>query len=82
MFEIPKFDVPKFGCVRPQSALSDRSLWSLDRNDLLIPRSRTSTSQQCACAFASAGNQLSNCIPAKNPCSYSLWFIYLYSLPL
>src|SRR6218665_3820033 len=39
--------------MRPVSAISDRPLRSLVRNDLLVPRSRTSTSQQCA--FASAG---------------------------
>ena len=33
------------------------------RNDLLVPRSRTSTSQQCA--FASAGPLLWNCLSVK-----------------
>ena len=45
------------------SAISDRPLHSLDRNDPLVPRSRTSTSQQCA--FASAGPLLWNCLPVK-----------------
>src|SRR6218665_1171896 len=49
--------------MRPFSAISDRSRRSLDRNDLLVPRSRTSTSQQCA--FASAGPLLWNCLPVK-----------------
>src|SRR6218665_693727 len=34
--------------MRPLSAISDRPLRSLVRNDLLVPRSRTSASQQCA----------------------------------
>ena len=38
-------------------------LRSLYRNDLLVPRSRMSTSQQCA--FASAGPLLWNCLPVK-----------------
>ena len=45
------------------SAISDRPLRSLVHNDLLVPRSRTSTSQQCA--FASAGPLLWNCLPVK-----------------
>src|SRR6218665_825248 len=49
--------------IRPLSAISDRPLRSLVRNDLLVPRSRTSTSQQCA--FASAGPLLWNCLPVK-----------------
>src|SRR6218665_1965487 len=49
--------------MRPLSAISDRPLRSLVRNDLLVPRSRTSTSQQCA--FASAGPLLWNCLPVK-----------------
>ena len=44
-------------------AISDRPLRSLVRNDLLVPRSRTSTSKQCA--FASAGPLLWNCLPVK-----------------
>src|SRR6218665_2142250 len=44
-------------------AIFDRPLRSLVRNDLLVPRSRTSTSQQCA--FASAGPLLWNCLPVK-----------------
>ena len=39
------------------------TLRSLVRNDLLVPRSRTSTSQQWA--FASAGPLLWNCLPVK-----------------
>ena len=50
-------------CMQPLSAISDRPLRSLVRNDLLVPRSRTSTSQQCA--FASAGPLLWNCLPVK-----------------
>src|SRR6218665_1919884 len=50
--------------MRLLSAISDRPFRSLVRNDLLVPRSRTSTSQQCA--FASAGPLLS---PCKNLCS-------------
>src|SRR6218665_951392 len=42
---------------------TDRPLHSLVRNDLLVPRSRTSTSQQCA--FASAGPLLWNCLLVK-----------------
>src|SRR6218665_1892621 len=49
--------------MRPLSAISDRPLRSLVRNDLLVPWSRTSTSQQCA--FASAGPLLWNCLPVK-----------------
>src|SRR6218665_3868058 len=49
--------------MHPLSAISDRPLSSLVRNDLLVPRSRTSTSQQCA--FASAGPLLWNCLPVK-----------------
>ena len=45
--------------MHPLSAISGRPLRSLDRNDLLIPRLRMSTSQQCA--FASAGPLLWNC---------------------
>ena len=40
---------PSYLCkviMRPLSAISDRPLRSLVRNDLLVPRSRTSTSQQ------------------------------------
>src|SRR6218665_2689073 len=47
----------------PLSAISDRPLHSLVRNDLLVPRSRTYTSQQCA--FASAGPLLWNCLPVE-----------------
>src|SRR6218665_2763261 len=57
---------PSYLCkliMRPFSAISDRPLRSLVRNDLLVPRSRTSTSQQCA--FASAGPLLWNCLPVK-----------------
>ena len=57
---------PSYLCkliMRPLSAISDRPLRSLDRNALLVPRSRTSTSQQCS--FASAGPLLWNCLPAK-----------------
>src|SRR6218665_2121981 len=49
--------------MRSLSAISDRPLRSLVRNDLLVPRSMTSTSQQCA--FASAGPLLWNCLPVK-----------------
>src|SRR6218665_932089 len=49
--------------MRPLSAISDRPLHSSDRNDLLVPRSRMSTSQQCA--FASACPLLWNCLPVK-----------------
>src|SRR6218665_2310506 len=49
--------------MRPLSAFSDRPLRSLVCNDLLVHRSRTSTSQQCA--FASAGPLLWNCLPVK-----------------
>src|SRR6218665_3737908 len=48
---------------RPLFAISDRPLRSLVRNDLLVPRSRTSTSQQCA--IASTGTLLWNCLPVK-----------------
>src|SRR6218665_698406 len=58
---------PSYLCkliMRPLSAISDHPLRSLDRNDLLVPRSsRTSTSQQCA--FASAGPLLWNSLPVK-----------------
>src|SRR6218665_964572 len=64
--------------MRPLSAISDRPLCSLDRNDLLVPRSRTSTSQQCA--FTSAGPVV-ELSPCKNPCPNSLWLAFLYSLP-
>lgn len=40
------------------SAICDRPLRSLGRTDLLVPRSSTSTSQQCA--FVSAGRLLWN----------------------
>src|SRR6218665_392961 len=52
------------------SVICDRPLHYLDHNDLLVPQSRTSTSQQCA--FASAGPLLFNC--KKNPWTNSLWF--------
>src|SRR6218665_230312 len=58
--------VPSYLCkliMRPLSAISDRPLRSLVRNDLLVLRSRTSTSQQCA--FASAGPLLWNCLHVK-----------------
>jgi len=51
--------------MRALSAISDRPLRSLVRNDLLVPRSRTSTSQQFD--FASAGPLLWNCLPEKTP---------------
>src|SRR6218665_1752587 len=57
---------PSYLCkviMRPLSAISDRPLRSLVRNDLLVPRSRTSKSQQCA--FVSAGPLLWNCLPVK-----------------
>src|SRR6218665_869179 len=57
---------PSYLCkliMRPLSAISDRPLRSLVCNDLLVPRSRTSTFQQCA--FASAGRLLWNCLPVK-----------------
>ena len=41
---------PSYLCkliMGPLSAISDLQLPSVDRNDLLVPRSRTSTSQQC-----------------------------------
>ena len=47
--------------TRPLSAISDLPLSSLDRYDLIVPRSRTSTSQQWA--FASTGKLLWNCLP-------------------
>src|SRR6218665_661454 len=47
----------------PLDNTSDRPLRSLVRNDLLVPRSRTSTSQQCG--FASAGPLLWNCLLVK-----------------
>jgi len=49
--------------MRQLYAISDRPIRSLDRNDLRVPWSRTSTSQQCA--FASAGPLLWNCLPVK-----------------
>src|SRR6218665_1343218 len=57
---------PSYRCkliMRPLSTISDRPLRSLDRNDLLAPQARTSTSQQRA--FASAGPLLWNCLPVK-----------------
>src|SRR6218665_648191 len=57
---------PSYLCkliMRPLSAISDCPLRSLVRTDLLVPRPRTSTSQQCA--FASAGPLLWNCLPVK-----------------
>src|SRR6218665_2726391 len=57
---------PSYLCnliIRPLSAISDLPLCSLDRNDLLVPRSSTSTSQQCA--FASAGPLLWDYLPVK-----------------
>ena len=57
---------PSYLCkliMRPLSAVSDRPLRSLVRNHRLVPRSRTSTSQQCA--FASAGPLSWNCLPVK-----------------
>src|SRR6218665_1369609 len=57
---------PSYLCkliMHPLSAISDHPLRSLDRNDLLVPRSRMSTSQQCV--FASAGPLLWNCLPVK-----------------
>ena len=57
---------PSYLCkliMRSLSAISDRPLRSLVRNDLLVPRSRTSTSQQCT--FASAGPLLWNCLLVK-----------------
>lgn len=46
---------------RPTSATSDRPLRSLGRFDLLVPRSRTATSQHCA--YASVGPLLWNDLP-------------------
>ena len=57
---------PSYLCkliMRPLSAISDRPHRSLVHNDLLVPRSRTPTSQQCA--FASDGPLLWNCLPVK-----------------
>jgi|SRR6218665_62369 len=57
---------PSYLCkpiMRSLSAIFDRPLRSLDCNDLIVPRSRMSTSQQCA--FASAGPLLWNCLPVK-----------------
>src|SRR6218665_1429965 len=57
---------PSYLCkliMRPLSSISGRPLRSLVRTDLLVPGSRTSTSQQCA--FASAGPLLWNCPPVK-----------------
>ena len=57
---------PSYLCkliTRPLSAISDRPLRSLYRNDLLVPRSRMSTSQQRA--FASAGSLTWYCLPVK-----------------
>jgi len=48
---------------RPLSAISDRPLHFLDRNVLLVPWSRKSTSQQYA--LASPGPLLWNCLPVK-----------------
>src|SRR6218665_3167259 len=56
--------------MRPLSAISERPLRSLVRNDVLVPRSRTSTSQQCA--FASVVSSLVELSPCKNPCSNSV----------
>src|SRR6218665_1406533 len=60
-----------------RSAISDGPLRSLVRNDLLVPRSRMSTSQQCA--FASALVELS---PCKNPCSNSFYSSFSSTLRL
>ena len=51
------------GFKRHLSAISDSALQFLDSNDLLVPRSRTSTSQQCA--LDSAGFLLWNRLPAQ-----------------
>src|SRR6218665_2932262 len=72
---------PSYLCkliMRPLSAISDRPLCSLDHNYYVVPRSRISTSQQCLCFRWPSVVELS---PCKNPCSNSLWFIFLYSLP-
>src|SRR6218665_2472534 len=56
--------------MRQLSPMSDSPLRSLVRNHLLIPRSRMSTSQQCA--FASAGPLLWNCLPVKSVLKFFL----------
>jgi hypothetical protein len=56
---------PRYLCdlvCRPLSAASDRPLRSLDRHDLLVPRTRTTTAQLRA--FASVGPLLWNDLPS------------------
>ena len=56
---------PRYLCDsirRPLSAASGRSLRSLDRHDLLVPRSRTATAQHRA--YASVGPMLWNDLPS------------------
>src|SRR6218665_2282894 len=70
---------PSYLCkviMRPFSAISDRTFRSLVRNDLLVPRSRTSTSQQCA--FASAGPLLWNCLPVKTRAQIHIFFFTFF----
>src|SRR6218665_3226666 len=69
---------PSYLCkliMRPLSAISDRPLRCLVHNDLLVPRSRTSTSQQCGfditSSIASLAADLVELSPCKNPCSNS-----------
>jgi len=57
---------PRYLCdliCRPLSAASGRPLRSLDRHDLLVPRTRTSMAQHRA--YASAGPSLWNDLPSQ-----------------
>ena len=54
--------VPRYLCKLIMCQIPDCPLCSLYRNDLLVPWSRMSTSQQCA--FVSAGPLLWNHLPA------------------
>jgi len=51
--------------MRPLSAIADRSLRFLVRNDLRVPRSRTSTSQQWAVCFCFSWFSLVELSPCK-----------------
>src|SRR6218665_1504877 len=67
--------------MRPLSAISDRPLRSLVRNDLLVPRSSLKDVHISAVCFCFSWSSLVELSPCKNPCSNSFLLVLLYSSP-